>query len=53
MGILIISITAGIVFLALMLILYFRRKETRDKPGGPGGADVLEKETGKDEGIYD
>jgi len=53
MGILFISITVGIVILAIILIMYFRKKNTMDKPGGPGARDVLEKETGKDEGVYD
>lgn len=53
MGILFISITVGIVFLAIILIMYFRKNKTMDKAGGPGAKDVLEKETGKDKGIYD
>lgn len=53
MGILFISITAGIVFLAIILIIYFRKNKTMDKTGGPGAPDVLEEETGKNKGIYD
>ncbi len=53
MGILFISITAAIVFLAIFLIIYFRKNKTVDKAGGPGARDVLEKDTGKNEGIYD
>jgi hypothetical protein len=53
MGILFISITVGIVFLAIILIMYFRKNKTMNKTAGPGARDVLEKETGKDEGIYD
>jgi hypothetical protein len=33
--------------------MYFRKNKTMDKAGGPGAKDVLEKETGKDKGIYD
>lgn len=53
MGILFISITVGIVILAIILIMYFRKKKTMDKTAGPGARNVLKKETGKDEGVYD
>ncbi len=53
MGVLFLSITVGIVFVAILLIIYFRKNKTIDKAGGPGAPDVLEKETGKNEGIYD
>lgn len=54
MGVLFISISAGIVILAFILIIYFRRNKTKNKPGGPGSASVVEeKETGNDKGIYD
>lgn len=53
MGILFISITVGIVILAIILIMYFRKNKSMEKPGGPGAPDVLEKESGKNEGVYD
>ena len=53
MGILFISITAGVVILAFILIFYFRKDKAKNKSGGPGTRSVLEEETGKDKGIYD
>ncbi|MGN6247253.1 MAG: hypothetical protein ACTHNG_02795 [Ginsengibacter sp.] len=53
MGILFISITVGIVILAIILIMYFRKKNTIDKPSGPGSNDVVEKKTGREGGVYD
>lgn len=53
MGILFISVTVGIVLLAIILIMYFRKKKTIDKTGGPGARGVVEERTGKDKGIYD
>ena len=54
MGVLFISISAGIVIVAFILIIYFRRNKIINKPGGPGSASVVEKkETGKEKGIYD
>ncbi len=53
MGILFLVLTVGIVVLAIWLILYLRKNKTMNKVGGPGAKDVLEKETGKDKGIYD
>ena len=53
MGILFISITVGIVILAIIIIINSRKNKTIDKAGGPGAHSVLEKETGKDKGVYD
>ncbi len=51
MGVLFISITVGIVIMAIFLIIYFRRNKTIAP--NPGNHDVVEKRTGKNEGIYD
>jgi len=53
MGILFISLTAGIGLLAIILIMYFRKKKTMNKTAATGTHDVLEKKSGKNEGIYD
>ncbi len=53
MGILFISITAGVVILASILIIYFRKGKTKNKPAGPGSRSIVEEKTGKDKGIYD
>ena len=53
MGILFISLTVGIGLLAIILIMYFRKKKTMNKTAATGTHDVLEKKSGKNEGIYD
>lgn len=53
MGILFISVSAGIVVLAFLLIIYFRKNKTSNKPAGPASRSVVEEKTGKDAGIYD
>jgi len=51
MGILFISISAGIVILAFLLIIYFRRNKTAAK--NLKQHSILEKKAGENEGIYD
>lgn len=53
MGVLFISITAGIVIIVFILIAYFRKNKTSNKPEGPASRSVVEEKTGKDAGIYD
>ena len=53
MGILFISITVGIVILAIILIMYFRKNKNIEKVGGPGANDQVEKKTGREGGVYD
>lgn len=51
MGILFILITVGIAILAIFLIIYFRKNKTINQ--NLEHHDVVEKKTGKNEGIYD
>jgi hypothetical protein len=53
MGILFISITAGVAVVAILLIMFWRKNKTIENPGGPGSQSILEKKTGSEEGIYD
>jgi hypothetical protein len=53
MGILFISITAGVVILAFILITYFRKNKVKNKPAGTGAHSVMEEESGAEKGIYD
>ncbi|MGN6264605.1 MAG: hypothetical protein ACTHM5_02980 [Ginsengibacter sp.] len=53
MGILFISITAGVVILAFILITYFRKNKAKNKPAGPGRHSVVETKSGVEKGIYD
>ena len=53
MGILFISITAGVVIVAFILITYFRKNKVKNKPAGPASQSVAEEETGVEKGIYD
>lgn len=53
MGILFISITAGVVIVAFILITYFRRNKAKSKPLGPDSRSIAEEETGAEKGIYD
>ncbi|MEO8822066.1 MAG: hypothetical protein ABI366_00730 [Ginsengibacter sp.] len=53
MGILFISVSAGIVVLAFILIVYFRKNKTINKPADSVSHSVVEEKTGKDKGLYD
>jgi len=53
MGILFISITAGVVIVAFILITYFRKNKVKNKPAGPASKSVVEEKTGAEKGIYD
>jgi hypothetical protein len=53
MGILFISITAGVVILAFILITYFRKNKVKNKPEHPGAHSVVEEQSGVEKGIYD
>ena len=53
MGILFISITAGVVIVAFILITYFRKNKVKNKPGGPDAHSVVEEKSGVEKGIYD
>jgi len=53
MGILFISITAGVVILAFILITYFRKNKVKNKPAGTGAHSVMEEKSGAEKGIYD
>lgn len=53
MGILFISITAGIIVVLFILIIWLRKNKTSNNPMGPGSRSIVEEKTGKEKGIYD